>query len=81
MRGSHEENETQTDLELIAAINGGDHAAFEILYCRYRDWVIGLATRLTGDSDTALDVVQETFLVPIWRPGRSRRGSGRSALW
>jgi RNA polymerase sigma-70 factor (ECF subfamily) len=51
-----------SDLELIAAINNGDSAAFETLYLRYRDWVVSLAHRFTGDSDAALDVMQETFL-------------------
>jgi RNA polymerase sigma-70 factor (ECF subfamily) len=51
-----------SDLELIAAINGGDPGAFETLYLRYRDWVVSLAHRFTGDSDSALDVMQETFL-------------------
>src|SRR5216684_3188679 len=51
-----------SDLELIATINGGDAAAFEILYFRYRDWVAALAFRFTGDNDAALDVLQETFL-------------------
>src|SRR5437763_16185434 len=52
----------RNDLELIAAINNGDAAAFEVLYFRYRDWVAGLAHRFTGDADSALDVMQETFL-------------------
>src|SRR5215813_2968765 len=51
-----------SDLELIAAINNGDSAAFETLYFRYRDWVVSLAHRFTGDNDAALDVMQETFL-------------------
>ena len=51
-----------SDPELIAAINGGDAAAFEVLYFRYRDWVVALAFRFTGDNDAALDVLQETFL-------------------
>ena len=51
-----------TDQELISAINSGDAAAFETLYLRYRDWVVSLAQRFTGDSDAALDVMQETFL-------------------
>jgi len=51
-----------SDLELIAAINNGDAAAFETLYFRYRDWVVSLAHRFSGDSDAALDVMQETFL-------------------
>jgi RNA polymerase sigma-70 factor (ECF subfamily) len=54
--------EARSDVELIAAINGGDAAAFDTLYFRYRDWVAGLAYRFTGDSDAALDVLQETFL-------------------
>src|SRR3989441_11994858 len=54
--------DARNDLELIAAINAGDAAAFEALYFRYRDWMAGLAYRFTGDSDAALDVLQETFL-------------------
>jgi RNA polymerase sigma-70 factor (ECF subfamily) len=55
-------DDKRDDLELIAAVNNGDAAAFEILYYRYRDWVAGLARRFTGDDDAALDVLQETFL-------------------
>ena len=54
--------ETRADQQLIDAINGGEAAAFDALYRRYRDWVAGLAARFTGDHDAALDVVQETFL-------------------
>src|SRR5258708_32692937 len=54
--------DTRTDLQLIAAINGSDSRAFEALYLRYRDWVVALAYRFTGDNDLALDVLQETFL-------------------
>ena len=52
----------RSDLELVAAINSGEHDAFDALYFRYRDWVASLSYRITGDSDTALDVLQETFL-------------------
>src|SRR5882724_2262459 len=52
----------RSDLELVAAMNGGDAVAFEVLYLRYRDWVAGLACRFTGDEDLAMDVLQETFL-------------------
>jgi len=54
--------DTRTDLQLIAGINGGDDRAFEALYLRYRDWVVALAYRFTGDNDLALDILQETFL-------------------
>jgi RNA polymerase sigma-70 factor (ECF subfamily) len=52
----------RSDLELVAAINGGDADAFEALYRRHRDWVVNLAHRFVGDRDQALDVMQETFL-------------------
>lgn len=53
--------DNQTDLQLVAAINVGDHDAFTTLYHRYKDWVVSLAFRFTGNHDDALDVLQETF--------------------
>jgi RNA polymerase sigma-70 factor (ECF subfamily) len=53
--------DARTDLELIAAMNGGEVTAFEALYRRYRDWVVRLAWRFCGDQDEALDVLQEVF--------------------
>ncbi len=51
----------RSDPALIDAINAGDTHAFEVLYRRYRDWVISLAYRFTGDREASLDVMQETF--------------------
>ncbi len=62
VRANEDIEASPSDVELVAAINRGDSAAFEVLYFRHRDWVVGLACRLTGDSDAALDVMQETFL-------------------
>lgn len=55
-------NDARSDEMLVAAINRGDAQAFDALYRRYRDWVVDLAWRFTGDRDMALDVMQETFL-------------------
>jgi RNA polymerase sigma-70 factor, ECF subfamily len=52
----------RSDETLITAVNHGDTAAFEALYHRYRDWVVHMAFRFTGDRDLALDILQETFL-------------------
>ena len=49
------------DSALVARANQGDAAAFEQLYRRHRDWVVGLAWRFVGNRDDALDVLQETF--------------------
>ncbi len=50
-----------SDHDLIDALNAGDVRAFDAIYFRYRDWVVRLAGRFTGNNDDALDVLQETF--------------------
>jgi len=59
---SREQIDTRSDDELIASLNAGDASAFDVLYFRYRDWVVNLAYRFTGDREISLDVLQETFL-------------------
>jgi RNA polymerase sigma-70 factor (ECF subfamily) len=56
------QSDLRSDLELIDAVNEGDHSAFDVLYLRHRDWVVNLAFRFTRDRDLALDVLQDTFL-------------------
>jgi len=51
----------RTDQQLVAAINAGEGRAFDVLYYRYRDWVVRLARRFTGNAEDALDVLQETW--------------------
>ena len=50
-----------SDLDLVQRANRGDADAFEALYRRYRDWVVRLAERHTGNRDDALDVMQDAF--------------------
>jgi RNA polymerase sigma-70 factor (ECF subfamily) len=50
-----------SDQDLVAALNNGDVRAFDSIYFRYRDWVVRLAFRFTGNDEDALDVLQETF--------------------
>ncbi|EEF59354.1 RNA polymerase sigma factor [Pedosphaera parvula] len=61
--GKHTKHQLEalSDLELIANINEGDEAAFEVLYHRHKDWVVNLAYRWTGSRDLALDILQEAF--------------------
>ena len=49
------------DQQLVDALNRGDARAFDAIYHRYRDWVVRLALRFTGNNEDALDVLQETF--------------------
>ena len=51
----------QSDQQLVAAVNAGDKEAFTPLYYRYRDLVLRLAYRFTGNHADSLDVLQETF--------------------
>src|ERR1022692_4809279 len=59
---SQPQPDLRTDQQLIAAQKSRGGNPFQGLYFRYRDWVVNLACRLTGNEDLALDVMQETFL-------------------
>lgn len=54
------------DRAALERIAGGDHAAIEILYERYKTMTFALAMRITGDAALAEDVVQDAFL-GAWR--------------
>jgi len=69
-----------TDDELIAEIGSGSDLAFDRLMRRYRRLVYRVAYGYTGDADSALDVVQETFLKVHTRLG-SFRGEGTLKGW
>jgi RNA polymerase sigma-70 factor, ECF subfamily len=67
---------------LVVRANRGDATAFDALYRAYRGWVVGVAQRLTGNPDDALDVLQETFVWFFGRfPGFRLTGSLRSFLY
>src|SRR6185312_10401201 len=57
-----ERDEQRSDEELVAAVKAGDWSAFDTLYHRHKEWAFRLAWRFTGDSNDALDVVQEVFV-------------------
>jgi len=74
--------EGRSDIDLIAGINAGDAAAFEVLYFRYRDWVVSQARRFTGDDDAALDVLQEVFLYVLRKfPGFALTANFKTFLY
>lgn len=72
----------RTDVELVCAINAGDTSSFDILYRRYRDYVVRLAWRFTRDRDESLDVLQETFAYVLRKfPGFELRASMTTFLY
>ena len=58
--------DSRSDEALVGICNEGDAcaaaAAFEALYRRHKDFVLRVALRFTPDIDTALDVLQDTFI-------------------
>lgn len=57
-------------------------AAFEELYHRHRDWAAGLARRVCGNREDALDVLQETFAYVAQRaPTLDLRAGFRTFLY
>ena len=69
-----------TDQELLAEIESGSDLAFDRLMRRYRRLVYRVAYGYTGERESALDVVQETFLKVHTRRG-SFRGDGSLKNW
>ena len=63
---SKRQRDPRSDEALIYLCNHGDarvaEAAFEVLYLRHKDYVLRVALRFTPDMDTALDVLQDTFV-------------------
>lgn len=60
------ESEIREEAALLAAIGGGDRAAFRDLYGRYSAPLFSLALRFVSDIGTAEEVLQDSFL-KIWR--------------
>jgi RNA polymerase sigma-70 factor, ECF subfamily len=68
--------ETRSDMELVAAANGGDWGAFDTLVYRYKDWSFRLAWRFCGSEADAADAVQEVF---VYLARKFRGGEGQRA--
>jgi RNA polymerase sigma-70 factor (ECF subfamily) len=56
--GSHDD---RTDAELMEAHAGGDEEAFEALFRRYVHRLFGFLYHMTGNRETAQDLLQEVF--------------------
>jgi RNA polymerase sigma-70 factor (ECF subfamily) len=52
----------RTDEDLMVAFRGGDRAAFEEIFCRYRDPIWRFFRRRVAEPERAEELAQETFL-------------------
>ena len=76
--------EADDELALIQRAAAGDHGAFRLLVLAYEPRLLAYLTQMLGDSETARDVAQDTFLaafraLPRWRPPDRLPASARQA--
>jgi RNA polymerase sigma-70 factor (ECF subfamily) len=52
----------ETDQQLVARVQKGDHRAFDLLVLKYQHKIFGLINRYVRDVDEVQDVAQEAFI-------------------
>jgi RNA polymerase sigma-70 factor (ECF subfamily) len=67
-------------LDVIQACQRGDDEAFRVLFESHKDRVYSIALRYAGDSATAMDIAQETFL-KLLSSIRQFRGDSSFESW
>jgi RNA polymerase sigma factor (sigma-70 family) len=72
------EAERERDRALVERAQGGDLDAFNTLVLHYQDYLVALASRLTGDHEAAQDAVQEAFFSAFRNLTAFRGGSFRA---
>jgi RNA polymerase sigma-70 factor (ECF subfamily) len=70
----------ETDSQLLAGCRRGESGAFRELFERYKDKVYSVALRYSGDSETAQDIAQDTF-VKLFAAIGSFRGESSFDSW
>jgi RNA polymerase sigma-70 factor (ECF subfamily) len=73
-------NEDLSDEQLMLMFRYGNRAAFELLFEKYRGPVYGFARRMLGNSASAEDACQETFLRMVTSAG-TYEPSARFRAW
>lgn len=68
------------DAALLQAIASGGRDAFETLLGRYERSLLGFARAVSGSTELAEDVLQETF-VSVWRSAATYRGEASARGW
>lgn len=68
------------DLALLADINRGDARALHALYVKYYHRLLRFIHRLTGQIDSAQEVINDVMLV-VWKDGKTFAGRSTVATW
>ncbi|GAB3732731.1 RNA polymerase sigma factor RpoE [Luteimonas pelagia] len=70
----------ELDRDLVARVQRGDAAAFDLLVRRHQHRIAGLISRYVADWSEVQDVAQETF-VRAWRAIGNFRGDAQFSTW
>lgn len=70
----------RSDVSLVTAAQNGNLSAFESLVRRHERRIYGLARRMTGSTQDAEDVTQQTFMSAV-KGLRSFRGNASFSTW
>src|SRR3990170_3733003 len=70
----------QTDSQLVARVQKGDRAAFDLLVLKYQSRIVNLVSRFVRNQSDALDVTQEAFL-KAYRALPNFRGDSAFYTW
>lgn len=74
-------DETQdTDQQLVARVQRGDKAAFDVLVLKYQHKISAIVSRFVNDRDDVNDVVQEAF-IKAYRALGNFRGDSQFYTW
>ena len=74
------QRQARRDAELVQRLKKGDARALDELFRRHRDAAYGIAYRLVGNPQDALDVVQESF-IHVMRGIASLRSDATFRAW
>jgi RNA polymerase sigma-70 factor, ECF subfamily len=69
-----------TDQQLVARVQRGEKAAFDLLVLKYQSRIVNLVTRFVRNPSDALDVTQEAFL-KAYRALPNFRGDSAFYTW
>lgn len=72
--------QAERDAVLVERLKEGDSKALDQLFRRHRDAAYGIAFRLVGSREDALDVVQESF-IHVMRGIQAFRGQSSFRTW
>ena len=72
--------DTSTDNALVARVQNGEKAAFDLLVIKYQHRIIKLVSRYVRDQSDAMDVAQEAFL-KAYRAIPKFRGDSAFYTW